>query len=47
MLVAPGILITSLTFRGANKVKPEAAVQTYRDYPERDSTPRYDDVWGG
>lgn len=46
VLVALGILITSLTFRAANKIEPEAAVQTYRDHPARDGTTRYDDVWG-
>ena len=46
VLVALGILITSLTFRAASKVKPDAAPQTYRDYPAKDGTTRYDDVWG-
>ena len=47
VLVALGILITSLMFRAANKVKPEAGARSYRDHPAKDGTTRYDDVWGG
>ena len=41
MLVASGFLITGWTFKQANRVN------TYRDYPLKDGTARYDDVWGG
>ena len=41
VLFALGALITGLKFRSASVVK------TYRDYPLKDGTARYDDVWGG
>ena len=41
MLLAAGTLVTASTFRSAR-----ARQATYRDYPRRDGTPRYDDVWG-
>lgn len=40
VLVTLGILITGLTFRRANMAL------SYRDYPAKDGTTRYDDVWG-
>lgn len=40
VLMTLGILITGLTFRRAN------TVLSYRDYPAKDGTTRYDDVWG-
>ena len=42
MLVLLGALITGLVFREARRNR-----LTYRDYPRRDGTARYDDVWGG
>lgn len=41
VLLAFGTLITGLTFRSASQ-----SAKTYRDYPEKDGTARYDDVWG-
>jgi hypothetical protein len=41
VLIALGFLATGLKFHSANIVK------TYRDYPRRDGTARYDDVYGG
>lgn len=40
VLVAVGFLITGLTFQRAS------AEATHRDYPRRDGTAHYDDVWG-
>lgn len=40
VLVAFGVLVTGLTFRRAE------ASSTYRDFPAKDGTARYDDVWG-
>ena len=40
LLVALGFLVTGLTFHQAKRVA------TYRDYPLKDGTARYDDVWG-
>ena len=42
VLFALGALTTGLKFRAA-----ASAVKTYRDYPLKDETARYDDVWGG
>ncbi len=41
VLFALGALTTGLKFRSVRVVK------TYRDYPLKDGTARYDDVWGG
>ena len=41
LLLATGTLVTASTFKAAR-----ARAKTYRDYPRRDGTPRYDDVWG-
>jgi hypothetical protein len=40
VLLALGTLFTGWAFRAARPVK------SYRDYPKRDGTARYDDVWG-
>jgi hypothetical protein len=40
VLLALGTLFTGWTFSAARPVK------SYRDYPVRDGTARYDDVWG-
>ncbi len=42
LLVALGVVVTSLTFRRAAR----AERGTYRDHPRLDGTARYDDVWG-
>jgi len=44
VLVVCGIVVTDLVFRRASKV---AVYRTYRHYPLKDGTARYDDVWGG
>jgi len=44
VLVVAGIVVTSLVFRRASKA---TAYRTYRHYPLKDGTARYDDVWGG
>ena len=44
VLVVTGIVVTSLVFRQASK---STAYRTYRHYPLKDGTARYDDVWGG
>jgi hypothetical protein len=44
VLVVGGIVITDLVFRRASKA---AVYRSYRHYPLRDGTARYDDVWGG
>jgi hypothetical protein len=44
VLVAVGFVFTGLVFRRASKA---AAYRTYRHYPLKDGTARYDDVWGG
>lgn len=41
ILLAFGTLITGLTFRSASRRS-----ETYRDFPAKDGTARYDDVWG-
>ena len=41
LLVALGIISTSFVFQSARPTT------TYRDFPEKDGTARYDDVWGG
>lgn len=41
VLFAGGFLVTGLTFWSADK-----RGRTYRDYPRKDGTARYDDVWG-
>lgn len=40
-----GALSTALAFQTARTRRVRVA--TYRDYPVRDGTARYDDVWGG
>jgi hypothetical protein len=40
VLLALGTLFTGWAFSAARPVK------SYRDYPVRDGTARYDDVWG-
>lgn len=42
--VVAGILVTGVVFRQASKAMP---YRTYRHYPLKDGTARYDDVWGG
>ena len=42
--VVAGIVVTGLVFRRASKA---AAYRTYRHFPLKDGTARYDDVWGG
>jgi len=44
VLVVAGIVVTGVVFRRASKA---AAYRTYRHYPLKDGTARYDDVWGG
>lgn len=44
VLVVAGIVVTGLVFRWASKTTP---YRTYRHYPLKDGTARYDDVWGG
>ncbi len=46
VLVLAGIVITSLVFRRAAHAAKHRYV-TYRDFPLKDGTARYDDVWGG
>ena len=41
ILFAIGFVVTGLTFQRS------AATKSYRDYPSKDGTNRYDDVWGG
>lgn len=41
ILLAFGTLVTGITFHSVSK-----KTQTYRDFPEKDGTARYDDVWG-
>jgi hypothetical protein len=41
LLVALGIISTSFVFQSARPIA------TYRDFPVKDGTARYDDVWGG
>ena len=40
VLIASGFLVTGWTFENAKRVN------TYRDFPIKDGTARYDDVWG-
>jgi hypothetical protein len=48
ILLAAGTLITGWTFKTAgNAARLAQSPATYRDHPNRDGTPRYDDVWGG
>ena len=48
ILLAAGTLITGWTFKTAGSAtRSVQSPATYRDHPNRDSTPRYDDVWGG
>ncbi|MFM8533282.1 MAG: hypothetical protein ACKOEC_06775 [Acidimicrobiia bacterium] len=44
VLVVGGIIVTDLVFRRASR---GAVYRTYRHYPLKDGTARYDDVWGG
>ena len=44
VLVVAGIVVTGLVFRRASKA---TGYRTYRHYPLKDGTARYDDVWGG
>jgi hypothetical protein len=46
VLVVAGIVVTSLVFRRASQAK-KYRYMTYRHYPLKDGTARYDDVWGG
>jgi hypothetical protein len=39
-----GAMATAFAFTAARRSR--ARVATYRDYPVRDGTARYDDVWG-
>lgn len=41
VFVALGALVTGATFYSARRKR------IYRDYPVKDGTARYDDVWGG
>ena len=43
VLVLIGVLVTSTIFQSA----PKRQALTYRDFPRKDGTARYDDVWGG
>lgn len=47
-LLAVAALITDLGFRAASRVAPyrDYQLKTYRDYPLKDGTARYDDVGG-
>lgn len=42
IMVLVGILVTATVFQRA----PKRQRLTYRDYPRKDGTARYDDVWG-
>ena len=44
VLVVTGIVVTSWVFARASA---STAYRTYRHYPLKDGTARYDDVWGG
>lgn len=44
VLVAAGVTITGLVFQQASRT---SAFRTYRHFPLKDGTARYDDVWGG
>jgi hypothetical protein len=44
LLMAAGTLITGATFKAAENGTLRGA--TYRDFPTKDGTARYDDVWG-
>lgn len=44
VLAVGGIFFTDLVFRRASEV---SVYRTYRHYPLKDGTARYDDVWGG
>lgn len=44
VLVAAGVIITGLVFQQAAMT---SAYRTYRHFPLKDGTARYDDVWGG
>lgn len=46
VLVLAGIVVTSLVFRRASQAAKHSYA-TYRHYPLKDGTARYDDVWGG
>lgn len=45
MLLAAGTLVTGATFE-TSRARPAAQKSTYRSYPAKDGTARYDDVWG-
>lgn len=48
VLMAAGTLITGWVFKSAGEANTVFRnTATYRDHPNRDGTPRYDDVWGG
>lgn len=40
ILIASGFLVTGWTFENAKRA------MIYRDYPLKDGTARYDDIWG-
>jgi hypothetical protein len=44
VLVAAGGIMTGLVFQQASMT---SAYRTYRHFPLKDGTARYDDVWGG
>ena len=46
ILMISGTLVTSSTFKFAQKSVSTQQTLTYRDFPARDGTTRYDDVWG-
>ena len=46
VLVVAGIVVTSLVFRRASQAT-KFRYTTYRHFPLKDGTARYDDVWGG
>jgi hypothetical protein len=47
VLAVAGFIITGLIFRRAEETANRLAYRTYRHYPLKDGTARYDDVWGG
>jgi hypothetical protein len=44
VVASAGIAITGLVFHQASK---NSVYRTYRHFPLKDGTARYDDVWGG
>lgn len=47
VLAVAGFIITGLIFGRAEETANRLAYRTYRHYPLKDGTARYDDVWGG